>query len=110
MKRGLSGGLRGRAREAFLLSALIRSRKTPRVGRDEPRENRGPTRENDGRYIAIRCFHVFMSSRRTPRFVFCSYVGLTSRPFAVPRGVALQIPAASLVLGILGKRRFDAAL
>ena len=110
MQRGLSGVLWGRARKAFFFSAFIRSRKTPRFGRAVPREIRGPTREKDGRYIAFCSFHVFVSSRRTTRFFSCSYGGLTSRPFAAPRGLAMEISPASFVLTFLALQNFGETL
>ena len=72
MKRGLSGVLRGRPRQAFFFYAFIRSRKTTRVGRETPREIRRPTREKEGKYIAISCFHVFIASRRTRQILLPS--------------------------------------
>ena len=110
MKRGLSGVLWGRARKAFFFCAFTCSTKTTRVGREAPREIRGPTREKDGRYIAIRCFHVFISSRRTTLIFFCSYGGLTSRPFAAPRGLAMEISPPSLVLTFLALHTFGETL
>ena len=55
----------GCARNALSFCALNGSTKTTRVGREAPREIRGPTREKEGRYIANCCFRVFISSRRT---------------------------------------------
>ena len=72
MKRGLSGVLWGRARKAFFFCAFISSTKTTRVGREAPREIRGPTREKEGKYIAISCFHVFIASRRTRQILLPS--------------------------------------
>ena len=100
----------GRARKAFFFYAFIQSRKTTRDGREAHREIRGPTREKDGRYIAIRCFHVFISLRRTTRFFLCSYGGLTSRPFAAPRGLAMEISPASFVLTFLALHNFGGTL
>ena len=76
------------------------------MGRAAPREIRGPTRGKDGRYIAFCCFHVFLSSRRTTRFFLCSYGVLTSRPFAAPRGLAMEISPPSFVLTFLALQDF----
>ena len=100
----------GCARNTFSSCALTSSKKTTRVGREAPREIRGPTREKEGRYIAIRCFHVFTSSRRRTRFFFCSYGGLTSRPFVAPRGLAMEISPASFVLTFLALQNFGETL
>ena len=62
----------GCARNAFSLCALNSSTKSTRVGREAPREIRGPTREKEGRYIANCCFRVFISSRRTRRIQLSS--------------------------------------
>ena len=110
MKRGLSGVLWGRARKAFSFCAFNAKRRTVHGARVAPREIRGPTREKEGRYIAIRCFHVFTSSRRRTRFFFCSYGGLTSRPFAAPRGLAMEISPASFVLTFLALHNFGETL
>ena len=110
MKRGLFGVLLGRARNAFFFYAFNGSRKTTHVGREAPREFRGPTRAKDGGYMAIRCFHVFFSSRRTTRFFLCSYGVLTSRPFAAPRGLAMEISPPSLLLTFLALHTFGETL
>ena len=110
MQGALSGVLWGRARKAFFFYVFNGSRKTTRVGREAPREFRGPTRAKDGRYIAIRCFRVFISSRRTTRFFLCSYGGLTSRPFAAPRGLAMEISPPSFVLTFLALHNFGETL
>ena len=103
-----AGPLRGRARDALFFRAPNVNPRTARVARDAPRENRAPTREKAGRYIASGRFRVFTRARRAARNFLSSLLFLLLAPLAVPRGVALHISPASLLLHFPGMRCIDA--
>ena len=93
----LADPLGERARDAVFVQPFNAKRKTARVARDAPRENRVPTREKAGRYTATRRFRISSLARHAERNFHSSLVFLRFGPVAVPRGVALQISPPSLL-------------
>ena len=93
----LADSLRVRARHALFSRAPNRFTRTVRVARDASRENRAPTREKEGRYIASGRFRISSLARRAARIFLSSLLFFPFGPVAVPRGVALQISPPSLV-------------